>query len=148
MPISPKILAPGSLFPNSPAPTIFFFPLPPPSSPPTSPLQNPTHFKTQLVFSFIATTVAIYLPCCCCISFFHLLLLPKKSKTLKTKRFFVLGCFCFFLGEVFGLGWVEVGWGGRRRGVRGLLNAQVLVLLCLGVVPRADQSLLEFSSSG
>jgi hypothetical protein len=37
---------------------------------------------------------------------------------------------------------------GRKGGVRGILNAQVLVLLCLGVVARADQSLLEFLPVG
>jgi hypothetical protein len=37
---------------------------------------------------------------------------------------------------------------GRKGGVRGILNAQVLVLLCLGVVARADQSLWEFLQVG
>ncbi len=53
--------------------------------------------------------------------------------------------FLFFLGEVFGLG---VGGSGEEGRVRGILNAQVLVLLCLGVVARADQSLLEFLPVG
>ncbi len=45
--------------------------------------------------------------------------------------------------------WVWLGWGEKREGeFGGLLNAQVVVLLCLGVVARAHQALLEFLQVG